>query len=195
MFSTLLKHFYTPEIQLGVRQVEAIAGAIYTRQPNCKLLIFGCGNDSPLWFSINKKGRTVFLETSSKWKNTTLAKAPNLEIQLYDLPNDMTVASCLKSDILPDIQPPPILFEETWDVILIDGPPGHNPDIDPGRAMAIKWVSQIRTKKTHVFLDDMNRPLERAYGEKYLDITCQISNERLSYKMMGWSVGISSTTK
>ena len=188
MFAHIFEHFYNSAILLSVQQIEAIAGAMYTRQPVCRMLVFGCGNDSPLWFALNKKGRTVFLETSVAWINKVRSNASSLEICHYELPENVSVSSCLEADTLPEVNPPAVLFEEEWDVILIDGPPGFQPG-QPGRALPIMWASQVRSSRTHVFLHDFQRPLEKLYGTKYLNITCQIEHDKAPAGLLGWSIG------
>lgn len=182
-------NLYTPKIQMGKAHIEAIAGAIRSRSPMCKLLIFGCGFDSPLWNSLNSDGFTVFLETSEVWRSKILESNPHLNILLYSL-EGVTVQSSLTSDMAKDAPPPPSCIQNIqWDVILIDGPPGHEQH-QPGRALPIIWVSKIRKKSTHVFLHDYERPLETLYGNLFLDVMAVIKDPD-KHQQLAWSVGIS----
>ena len=53
-------------IQLKPAEIIKIIQAI-SKFDQCKMLVFGLGNDSPFWCSANGKGRTVFLEDFQPW--------------------------------------------------------------------------------------------------------------------------------
>ena len=54
-----------------------------------------------------------------------------------------------------------------WDIILIDGPAGYEPD-KPGRSLPIYWAHKYSDPHTHIFVDDYERPLEREYCDFFL---------------------------
>ena len=64
------------------------------------------------------------------------------------------------------------IYSKEWDVIMIDGPRGYQPEL-PGRMAAIYTaavMARLRTRPgvTHVILHDVNRRVERVYAEKFL---------------------------
>jgi lipopolysaccharide biosynthesis glycosyltransferase len=187
-YRSILKDHYSKKIQLAPTHIEAIASAIALRSPGCKLLVFGCGNDSAMWHALNKDGTTVFLESSPQWRDFVLNDHPQLDIQLYEpVPmsiEDFTVRSELLKSPLPEA-----MLRHKWDVILIDGPPGHSVE-QPGRGVVMKWVSQVRTRSTHIFIDDYERPREKFYAEKFFKRREVITCPYRPGKQLAWSPGI-----
>jgi glucuronoxylan 4-O-methyltransferase len=65
--------------QMSRAEYTVITDELIKRGP-CKLLVFGCGNDSPVWHSLNRGGITVFIENDESWANTTSAKCQDCAI-------------------------------------------------------------------------------------------------------------------
>jgi Protein of unknown function (DUF579). len=187
-YHNILENYYSKEIQLAPSHIEVIASTIALRSPGCKLLIFGCGYDSAMWQAMNRDGTTVFLENSPERRDLILRDNPQLDIHLYE-PVPMTIDDYTERPELLKTRPPDILQKCKWDVIVIDGPPGDSSQC-PGRALVIKWVSSIRTRSTHVFLDDYERPLETFYAKKFLKRIIELKCPYRRGKTLAWSLGI-----
>lgn len=150
----------------------------------CNLLVFGLGNDSPFWCEANKKGRTVFLEDFQPWFDKITGKYPEIEAYPISYPNNITQwkelidqTHRLKVDLAADIS------ETPWNVILVDGPRGHEFSKEiPGRMSSIYMASQLVTEGGYVFVHDGERHVENAFSEKYL------GKEHLVEKIRGRSL-------
>lgn len=161
----VLKKQYRPDIQMSPEQIEVVSSAILARGPKCNLLVFGLGNDSPLWAALNRNGYTLFLENIPEWIAKTKAVSPELNIAQISYDN-VTVASSRKDpiSIIQKAQVPQQLLDRTWDVIIVDGPMGYAPGL-PGRAIPICWAKKLASAATHIFIDDYDRELEAMYAD------------------------------
>jgi hypothetical protein len=165
---------YNHKIQSHPTQIATIAGAICTRDRACNFLVFGLGNDSPMWADINKNGTTLFIESDPKWLEAVKSRSPSINARLVDY-GDITVSSSMENplQVIKTAQPPDWLTDISWDVILIDGPRGYKPH-HPGRALPICWSAMVRRRSTDIFIDDAHRDLERLFSE--LLLTSSASN-------------------
>ncbi|WP_149538443.1 hypothetical protein [Siccirubricoccus phaeus] len=188
------RRHWSKDIQLSRFQLQAIASAILSRSPGCRLLVFGLGNDTGLWLEVNGAGETCFLETSPEWIETVKARHPGLQVGL--MPNfGLTVATSMGADeaALQACTIPAALRSARWDVILVDAPTGFAAD-QPGRAVAIYWALQLADRSTHVFVDDYERPLEGRFSDKYLkrrntNSAVITASESLPSRKLFWSMG------
>jgi hypothetical protein len=62
---------------------------------------------------------------------------------------------------------PPAVRRSGWDVILVDGPPGHREDL-PGRMKSIYEASRLAAHGAKIFVHDCDRPIEAAFADRYL---------------------------
>ncbi len=156
-------------IQLKPVEIIKIAHAV-KKFDHCKMLVFGLGNDSPFWCEINKKGRTVFLEDFQPWFDKLTGEFPKIEAYPVSYTGNITQWRALID--APDqlkIELPGEVSENTWDMILVDGPRGHKFSEDiPGRMSSIYTASQLVGKNGYVFVHDAERRVEQAYAKKYL---------------------------
>lgn len=163
--SAIFRRHYSNKVQMSAPQIEAIAAAIRSRGPNCNMLVFGLGNDSPLWAALNSAGYTLFLEDVQEWITNMLSIHPTLNVEQVSYAGT-TVASALQSpnETIGSAQVPLFLLERKWDVIVVDGPMGYAPGL-PGRALPLCWTRQISQTSTHIFVDDYDRKLEKSYAD------------------------------
>lgn len=156
-----------PGTQLLSEELAPIARAIRS-SPCCRLLVFGCGMDSSFWERINAGGTTVFLEDDAAWLDTARARLSRAVVEpvhygtrVADWPAQLENEESLMLD-LPDH-----IRELKWDVIIVDGPSGYQPDL-PGRARSIYTASKLVAEGGRVFVHDCERPLEGAFAARYL---------------------------
>ncbi|XP_057776973.1 probable methyltransferase At1g27930 [Salvia miltiorrhiza] len=155
-------------------------------------LVFGLGRDSLMWAALNPRGRTLFLEEDPKWVHTVLKDAPALRAHTVHYRNQLSQADDLLHHFRsePDCSPhksfirgndncrlalnmlPDEVYDNEWDLIMIDAPRGYFPEA-PGRMAAIYSAAVMaRNRKkpgvTHVFLHDVDRRVEKMYAEAFL---------------------------
>jgi hypothetical protein len=160
--------------QMTVAEYSKMYDTIIAQAP-CRLLVFGVGNDTPLWCEANDRGTTVFVEDSQEW----IAKVRS---QLGDLNVDIRTCSYISrvSDLWSLIYAsarirsmPEWLRHTEWNVIIIDGPMGYLPE-HPGRLQPIAWASQLaneHSQEVDVFVHDSDRLLERLAGLRFFGAT------------------------
>ncbi len=149
-----------------------ICKQILKRGKNCNVLVFGVGNDSIIWNTVNQ-GYTLFIEHDIKWANAIKQKVDGIQICHHEY-----LTTC--DPKLPIHQQPPVdekalishsmpqqLREKKWDVILVDGPTGFD-DTCPGRTLPIYWSSLLSHADCDIFIDDYSRPIEFIYTNRFL---------------------------
>ena len=168
-----LRHQYG-RIQLTIDEIDAIVEAIACR-PECRLLVFGTGYDTPLWLVLNRHGRTAFVEDDPRWIETATRRCPDAEIHRVTYPTVLSQWPILLRD--PErtfIELPAAVTTEPWDVILVDAPSGaldsfwkaHGRE-PPGRGCSIAAARRLIRPGGDVFVHDCERPLEAAFTRQY----------------------------
>uniref|UniRef100_A0ACD5U414 Uncharacterized protein n=1 Tax=Avena sativa TaxID=4498 RepID=A0ACD5U414_AVESA len=162
-----------------------------------RLLVFGLGYDSPLWHALNPGGVTVFLEEDPEWYNIVRTESPFLRAHLVQYRTRLDHAdalfesykrfnSCLPGEAaespvrirrnedcpLALHNLPPEVYENEWDMLMIDAPKGYFPEA-PGRMAAIWTATAMAWSRrgegdTDVFLHDVDRPVEKMFAEEFL---------------------------
>jgi hypothetical protein len=145
-------------LELSKAYQKAIAKGLMTRAqydfiaetiaPGHSMLVFGCGHDSDLWTSLTK-GRIAFVEHNKEWLTS----------------GNLFFGYNSRRDVWCDVPPVPFLLNRDWDIIFVDGPPGHTA-IDVGRQFSVAWASQLKCQ--NLFVHDYERPWERLLCDSYL---------------------------
>lgn len=165
------------EIQLSTIQLKVICATIKRKTP-CKLLVFGLGNDSFFWSSLNRNGITVFLEDDTEWFQKIIKKSKNIKAFLVSYNTQRKDwKTMLENKSLLEMTLPNDLGKEAWDVILVDAPAGWN-DESPGRMKSIFLSSKLIRNSGDIFVHDCDREVEDIYCDKFL----QKENLRLEIK-------------
>lgn len=156
---------------IQLRPAEIIKIVHATRKfEHCNMLIFGLGNDSPFWCEINSKGRTVFLEDFQPWYDKITGKFPEIEAYPVAFPCNITQwQEVLEQPERLEVDLPKEVSQTSWDVILVDGPRGHQySEKIPGRMSSIYISSRLVGKGGYIFVHDAERRVEKTYAAKYL---------------------------
>lgn len=180
---------WSSNAQLTRMQAEVIGSLIAYRGFAANVLIFGAGHDTPYWSTLNAGGRTLVIEDDATWAKMVREKMKSGSILMHTYPT--TVEDTRKPDLkkLADFPEPAGIGDTRWDIILIDGPAGYQPD-KPGRSLPLYWAHKYSDPWTHIFVDDYERPVEREYCDFFFggarDITILPSH---GTSEMFWRIG------
>lgn len=186
-------HYATSRVtpQQSIHEITQSFNVLRARAP-CNFLVFGLGYDSLMWASLNPNGLTLFLEETPDWVTTVLKEAPFLNAKTVPYRTRLKEADRLLASYRnePDCLPgraflkgnqkcrlalenlPGEVYDNEWDVIMIDAPRGYFPDA-PGRMAAIYSAAVMararkRVGNTHVFLHDVDRKVEKDFAKEFL---------------------------
>jgi len=161
-------------IQMQTSELRAIVQAIRSR-PGCSLLVFGCGNDSSFWEHAHPDGPTALIEDDPAWADKIRPQLKTAEIHLVDFGTRLSEwVSLLNSSQELELDLPQAVSDRKWDVIVVDGPPGHDNHAQyagqeaAGRMKAIYMASKLVAPGGCVFVHDCERLPERNYVTRYL---------------------------
>ena len=154
-------------VQLEAEELRPIVTAIRER-PRCALLVFGCGNDSPFWESVNRGGTTAFLEDDAEWVSKARAKLATATVHSVQYGTKLAEwPRLLDSPVELAMDLPAEVTSRQWDVILVDAPAGYD-GTQPGRMKSIYAASKLVAPGGRVFVHDCHRPAEQAFTSRYL---------------------------
>ncbi|CAN6250414.1 unnamed protein product [Urochloa humidicola] len=173
--------------------IRAISAVIRARAP-CNLLVFGLGAESPLWLALNHGGRTVFLEENEFYVKYLEPKHPGLEAydvsyttKVRDFKDLLAAARASRGKECRPVQNllfsecrlaindlPNDLYDVPWDMVLIDGPSGWNPN-SPGRMPSIFTTAVLARSgataakgPTDVLVHDFQFEVEQVLSKEFL---------------------------
>ena len=154
---------YNTKIQIDKKVIDDVFANI---KPDTKMLVFGLGYDSKMWYEGTCKN-TYFVEDKDEY------------IQLNDIPASNIIkyeykTTCRDSMTLPDSElikfsvPEKLLELAPFDIIIVDGPEGWSLD-KPGRLIPCYWSSLLSKKGTIIYVDDSSRALEDYCVHKFFE--------------------------
>jgi hypothetical protein len=172
----IIKNYYTDDIQTSKQVVHDIAN----NSINKKMLVFGLGYDSELWYNL-LKGEAYFIEDNQHYIDLN-KHIPNKNIIKYQYKNINVKKSFNLTDQEIDtyVIPENILDLGPFDIIYIDGPTGSTKN-SPGRLIPFFWSRKFLSKSgTIIYIDDSARLLESYCIHKFF------SQE--NYKMISYDI-------
>ena len=151
----IITKFHNKNIQMHlsiIKEISLIA-------PGKKMLVFGLGYDSQLWYNLTNFN-TYFVEHDVKYIDLNKSIDQKYVIH-YDYPTKVKSSFTMTNEQIDNIKIPNSLLElGPFDIILIDGPTGFNNEC-PGRILPIYWSKKYLSKQgTIIYIDDANRKLE-----------------------------------
>ncbi|KAG6435487.1 hypothetical protein SASPL_100361 [Salvia splendens] len=132
---------------MSADELNTVAVVLRRCAASCNLLVFRLSHEILLWNSLNHNGRTVFVSDNAYLVSKLEEKQSSIEA--YD-----------------------VQFT-TKDVILVDGPRGYFRAAPGGMSAVFTAVVMARSKrggaaKTHVFVHEFDREVERVCSEEFL---------------------------
>ncbi|PAN40453.1 hypothetical protein PAHAL_7G316700 [Panicum hallii] len=173
--------------------IRAVSAVLRARAP-CNLLVFGLGAESPLWLALNHGGRTVFLEENEFYVKYLEPRHPGLEAydvsyttKVRDFRDLLAAARAARAKECRPVQNllfsecrlaindlPNDLYDVAWDMVLIDGPSGWNPN-SPGRMPSIFTTAVLARSgataakgPTDVLVHDFQFEVEQVLSKEFL---------------------------
>jgi hypothetical protein len=157
--------YYTNNIQIDKTVIKDI---FENMQQNTKMLVFGLGYDSKMWYEGNNKN-TFFIENKDQYIELNKDHISSDNIIKYDY-----TTTCESSYNLTDQEinmfniPTRILQLAPFDIILIDGPEGYSKE-KPGLLIPCYWSTLLSKTGTLIYIDDSKRKLESYCITKYFN--------------------------
>ena len=163
-----------PGAQVSAEQALAVQSALLRFGRNASLLVFGLGNDAPMWHNMTG-GRVAFIEDSSEWVERAVAAAPYLEAHVarYTQGTLGTAKATFhaKGGQWPELdlrdQLPRSVRAHRWDVVVVDAPQA-GARTNPGRQQSIYTAACLARPGGVIFVDDCERENEAFFAATFL---------------------------
>ena len=157
--------YYSSKILLDKKVIDDVFSNF---TPTTKMLVFGLGHDSKMWYEGNNKN-TFFVENNEKYINLTKKYIPSDNIIKYNYKTKVKTSFGMKDSVINTFKiPDKIMNEAPYDIIIIDGPYGNAPN-GPGRLIPCYWATLLSKPGTIIYIDDFLRPLETYSVNKYFE--------------------------
>ena len=133
------------------------------------ILVFGLGFDSILWNDLNINGKTIFIEDNNDWIEKFENKNLSIKKVSYKTEIEKFQEYGFNSEIL-SLKLDKEIIKTKWDMIIIDGPLGHQPPRDwagPGRMSSLYTAKHLSKYAKYIVVDDFSREIERTFSYKY----------------------------
>jgi len=155
--------FYNSNIQLCKNVIDDVFSNFTT---DTKLLVFGLGYDSRMWYEGNNKN-TYFVENKTEYIELNKNNIPLDNIIQYDYNTLVeTSVNLTDNDIIKYDLHDKLKKLAPFDIIIIDGPEGYD-NTKPGRLIPCYWSTLLSKKGTIIYIDDANRKLEKYCINKF----------------------------
>ena len=171
--------YYNKNIQICKDVINDVFSNI---QSNTKMLVFGLGYDSKMWYEGNNKN-TYFVENNDEYIRLNEKDIPSTNIIKYDYRTTCQTSVKLTDDeINAFVIPDKLLQLAPFDIIIIDGPCGYDANT-PGRLIPCYWATLLSKppglapplpigsvptlSPTLIYVDDSLRRLESFLIKKY----------------------------
>ncbi|KAJ0988848.1 hypothetical protein J5N97_007204 [Dioscorea zingiberensis] len=183
----LSKYRSPDEEPLNLKEYHLISDLISQRAP-CNLLIFGLKSQLLDLSKLNNGGTTVFLEDDAQKLRNPTPKINAVQVYIVKYQGKASEAFELLKHARehPECRPktghmresqcklgltdlPKEIYRKRWDVVVIDGPRGDQPEA-PGRMRAIYTAGVLARagNSTDVFVHDINKMIEKWYAWEFL---------------------------
>lgn len=164
---TIFVNNYNPKILLGKDIILDILEELIGK--NKKVLVFGLGMDSKMWYLANEKKNIWFIEHDDNYIKLNSDIDSSCIIK-YDYANiNVKKSFSLSNDDIENYPIPDIISQNApYDLIIVDAPTGFN-DETYGRLLPIYWTAKYFSKHgTIIYVDDVERSLENYCVNKFL---------------------------
>ena len=133
------------------------------------------GMTSAFWEKVNERGTTAFIEDDPLWADKVRGQLKHAIVFLvqYDTKKSEWISLLHSPDRLA-LDLPEEVTSKRWDVIVVDGPAGHDNHQKytgheaPGRMKSIYMASRLIAPGGMVFVHDCERLVEQQYVARYL---------------------------
>ena len=161
----IFQTYYNNNIQLNIDVILDIFKEV-SKLENPKMLVFGLGADSDLWYNLTNKN-TYFIEHDMEYINKSNVDKDHIIYHSYEDISVLKSFSMSDDEIIKQKFPKKIIDLSPFDIIIIDGPTGWDLS-KPGRLLPFFWTKYyLSHSKTIIYCDDTDRGLETYLLNKY----------------------------